>query len=176
VLAKAEREELASPWVIAALRLLILTGARLSEIRKLLWSEVDLSRRILRLHDSKTNEKTIYLSDAAIEILSFVPRLDGNPHVVCGGKDGCCLINLQKPWRRIREMAGLGDVRVHDLRHSFASFAAARGHSLVIIGALLGHKNPATTARYAHLTQEALTHTNNAIAETIDADLRKAGS
>lgn len=173
VLAKAEREELASPWVIAAIRLLILTGARLSEIRKLLWSEVDLSRRMLRLHESKTNEKTIYLSDAAVEILALVPRLDDNPHVICGDKIGSCLVNLQKPWRRIRQMADLDDVRIHDLRHSFASFAAARGHSLTIIGALLGHKHPSTTARYAHLTQVTLAQTNNGIAEFISAALRK---
>lgn len=172
VLTQAERDRLASPWVIAAIRLLILTGARHGEIRKLLWSEVDLPRRMLRLHDSKTNEKTVYLSEAAIEILSSIPRLNDNPHVICGDKSGSCLVNLQKPWRRIRQMANLGDVRIHDLRHSFASFAAARGHSLQAIGALLGHAQPSTTARYTHLTQSGIARTNDDVSDSISIWLK----
>jgi integrase len=174
-LVNAETEGLASPWVIAAIWLLILTGARHSEIRKLLWSEVDLSRRRLRLRESKTNEKTIYLSDAAVEILASIPRLDDNPHVICGEKIGACLVNLQKPWRRIRQMADLDDVRIHDLRHSFASFAAARGHSLQAIGALLGHAQTSTTARYAHLTENGVARTNDDVCALIAARMKHSG-
>ena len=137
--------------VIAAIRLLMLTGARLSEIRTLRWDEVDLERRALRLRDSKTGKKTIHLSEAAIKVLETLPRVPDNPHAICGNRKGACLVYLQKPWRRIRTMAGLPNVRIHDLRHSFASVAAAQGLSLPIIGALLGHSQPATTARYAHL-------------------------
>ena len=161
-----------TPWIIAAIRLLILTGARLSEIRTLCWSEVDVLRRKLRLGDSKTGEKTIQLSDAALEVLALIPRLPDNPYVICGDKRGACLVNLQKPWRRIRHMAGLDDVRIHDLRHSFASVAAAQGLSLPVIGALLGHSQPATTARYAHLAQDPLARANAKISGRIAATLK----
>lgn len=73
-----------------------------------------------------------------------------------GGKEGAHLVNLQKPWNRIRRKIGLDDVRLHDLRHTFASIAAAKGLSLPIIGALLGHKQTQTTARYAHLIGQPL--------------------
>ena len=159
-LAAAEREMLTTPWIIAAIRLLILTGARLSEIRTLRWAEVDVERRVLRLGDSKTGEKTIHLSNAALVVLSGIPRLPDNPHVICGERPGAHLVNLQKAWRRIRHMAGLDDVRIHDFRHSFASVAAAQGLSLPVIGALLGHSQPATTARYAHLAQDPLARAN----------------
>ena len=171
-IAEAERERLTTPWIIAAIRLLILTGARSSEIRTLCWVEVDEQRRMLRLGDSKTGEKTIQLGDAALEVLAHIPRLPDNPYVICGHKPGACLVNLQKSWRRIRRMAGLDDVRIHDLRHSFASVAAARGLSLPVIGALLGHSQPATTARYAHLAQDPLAKANAEISARIAATLK----
>jgi integrase len=155
-LTNAEENKTASPWTIAAIRLLVLTGARLSEILTLKWSYVDLSRGTIRLPDSKTGAKTIYLNAAAVEVLSNVPRLENNLYVICGEKPGAHLVNLQKPWRRIRKAAGLDDLRIHDLRHSFASVAAAGGMSLPMIGALLGHSQPATTARYAHLASDPL--------------------
>ena len=173
-LAAAEREMLTTPWIIAAIRLLILTGARLSEIRTLRWTEVDLGRRMLRLGDSKTGKKTIHLSDAALEVLSRIPRLTDNPYVICGERPGAHLVNLQKPWRRIRRLAGLDDVRIHDLRHSFASVAAAQGLSLPVIGALLGHSQPATTARYAHLAQDPLARANAEISARIAASMKGA--
>jgi integrase len=163
-----------TPWIIAAIRLLILTGARLGEIRTLRWTEVDVRRRMLRLGDSKTGEKTIQLSDAALEVLARIPRLLDNPYVICGVKPRACLVNLQKPWRRIRRAAGLDDVRIHDLRHSFASVAAAHGLSLPVIGALLGHSQPATTARYAHLAQTPLARANAEISGRIAATLKGA--
>lgn len=166
-LAEAEEKQLTSPHVIAAIRLLALTGARLSEILTLKWSYVDLDARLLRLPDSKTGQKVIYLSDAAIETLSEVPRLAGNPFVICGKVEGARLVNLQKPWRRIRKMAGLDDVRIHDARHSFASVAAASGQSLPVIGALLGHSQPQTTARYAHLAADPVRQANNVTADAI---------
>lgn len=174
-LAKAEREKLASPWVIAAIRLLVLTGARLTEIRALRWDEVDLERRALRLRDSKTGEKTIHLSDAAIQILENLRRLSNNPYVICGNKEGACLVNLQKPWRRIRSLAGLQDVRIHDLRHSFASVAAAQGLSLPVIGALLGHSQPATTARYAHLASDPVAEASALVSRQISIALGHLG-
>ena len=155
-LSAAEQDESASPWSLAAIRLYLLTGARLNEILKLRWSEVDLERRQLRLGDSKTGGKPIHLSDLAIDVLLRIPRLEGNPHVICGQKEGAHLVNIQKTWRRIRRNAGLDDVRIHDFRHTFASVAAASGLSLPIIGGLLGHSQAQTTQRYAHLANGTL--------------------
>jgi len=155
-LADAEEQEMTSPFVIAAIRLLVLTGARLSEILTLQWSHVDFDQQLLRLPDSKTGKKVIYLNAPALQILTELPRVEGNPFVIVGKIEGARLINLQKPWRRIRNAAGLDDVRIHDLRHSFASVAVGSGQSLPVIGALLGHSQPQTTARYAHLAADPL--------------------
>jgi integrase len=165
-----------SPWVIAAIRLLSLTGARLGEIRTLQWGHVDFERASLRLPDSKTGQKTIYLNVPALEVLAGVPRLEGNLYVICGDRPGAHLVNLQKPWRRIRKTAGLEDVRLHDLRHSFASVAAAGGMSLPIIGALLGHSQPQTTARYAHLSADPLKAASDAIAGRIASAMTGTGN
>ena len=162
-LTEAETNDTTSPYVIAALRLLVLTGARLSEILTLKWSYVDYENNLLRLPDSKTGAKVIYVNAPALQILSDLPRLEGNPFVICGKREGARLINPQKPWRRIRKAAGLDDVRIHDLRHSFASVAAGSGQSLPVIGALLGHTQPQTTARYAHLAADPLRAASDAI-------------
>lgn len=156
VLAAVERERAELPGVAAAVRLLLFTGARLSEILTLRWDHVDLPDHCLRLADSKTGAKTIYLPPAAMEVLAELPRVDGNPFVIVGGKPGAHLVDLERPWRRIRARAGLDDVRLHDLRHSFASMAVAGGLSLPMIGALLGHRQTQTTARYAHLAADPL--------------------
>jgi integrase len=143
--------------------LLALTGARLSEILTLRWENVDLENACLRLSDSKTGQKSIYLNAPALEILNSLPQLDDNPHVIAGERVGAHLVNLQKPWRRIRKAAGLENVRIHDLRHSFASVAAASGQSLYVIGSLLGHSQPQTTSRYAHLSADPLRAANDAV-------------
>jgi len=171
-LAEAEANETTSPYVTAALRLLVLTGARLSEILTLKWSYVEFDNILLRLPDSKTGAKVIYLNAPALQILTDLPRLEGNPFVICGKREGARLINLQKPWRRIREVAGLDDVRIHDLRHSFASVAASSGQSLPVIGALLGHTQPQTTARYAHLAADPLRAASDAVGGKIAASLK----
>jgi integrase len=166
-LADAEEKKTTTPWIIAAIRLLVLTGARLSEVLTLKWSYVDLTRGAIRLPDSKTGAKTIYLNAAAVDVLSSISRHENNPYVICGEREGAHLVNLQKPWRRIRKAADLDDVRIHDLRHSFASVAAAGGMSLPIIGALLGHSQPATTARYTHLASDPLREASESIGERI---------
>ena len=156
LLNRAEAEGLATHHAVNAIRLLRLTGARLSEILTLKWDYVNWERRTLDLPDSKTGKKTIYLNEGAIEVLTTIIKEDNNPYVICGAKEGSRLINLQKPWRRIRKAANLNDVRIHDLRHTFASVAAMGGMSLPMIGALLGHTQPRTTARYAHLAGNPL--------------------
>jgi integrase len=154
-LAAAERDG-EHPAVIAAIRLLALTGARRSEILSLRWEYVDLERACLRLPDSKTGAKIIRLGAPAMEVLASLSRVAGNPYVLPGEKDGAHYVGLPRSWDRIRKRAGLEDVRLHDLRHSFASVAAGGGDSLLIIGALLGHKDSATTKRYAHLADDPL--------------------
>jgi integrase len=156
VLADAGRNSTESPFVVGAIGLLVLTGARLLEILTLRWEYVDLRNGVLQLPDSKTGAKQILLNDVAIKLLQSMPRMAGNPYVIPGKKDGARLINLQKPWRRIRTKANLANVRLHDLRHSFASVAVSGGMSLPMIGKLLGHTQPATTARYAHLAVDPM--------------------
>jgi hypothetical protein len=154
VLAESERTATEWPSVIAAVRLLILTGCRLSEILTLQWSYVDVEAACLRLPDSKTGAKVVHLNAPALAVLAGLEREDGSPWVICGGKPGAHLINLEKPWRRIRAAAGIPDVRLHDLRHSFASVAVGLGEGLPMIGKLLGHTQVQTTARYAHLAAD----------------------
>jgi integrase len=151
----------------AALRLLLLTGARLNEILTLQWRFVDTERKLLMLPESKTGQKVIRLSDRAVKVLDSLPRLKGNPYVIAGNNEGTHIVNLQKPWRRVRALAGLDDVRIHDLRHSFASVAAASGASLPMIGALLGHSQPQTTARYAHFANDPLQKLNQDVGDAI---------
>ena len=124
-------------------------------------------RGLLRLRESKTGPKPVYLGPAALELLRSIERVPSNPYVIVGEKAGSHLVNLRKPWYRLRAKAGLHDVRIHDLRHTFASVAAGSGVSLPIIGALLGHTQPQTTARYAHLTADPIRHAVNLTAGSI---------
>ena len=159
------------PHFTALVRLLIFTGARLAEIQKARWDDIDFASGTLRLLDSKTGEKIILLPSPAVEILSSLPRVDGNPHVI-SGPDGGYLFNVWKPWHELRVLAQLPDVRLHDLRHSFASIGAASGMSLNIIGGLLGHSQAQTTMRYAHLANDPLKAAANQIAGTIATTMR----
>ena len=152
---------------IAAVRLLMLTGCRLSEIQKLRWEHVDLGASELRLPDTKTGAKVVYLGDPAIAVLERIDRRDGNPWVIAGRNPGSHLTDLQHPWRRIRARAGLDDVRIHDLRHSFASGGLLVGEGLPMIGKLLGHTQVQTTARYAHLANDPVKSAANRIASRI---------
>ena len=172
-LAEAEAQGSEMPSVITAIRLLILTGARKSEILTARWEQVDFERTCLRLPDSKTGEKVIPLGAAALEVLNNAPRVDGNAHICPGEKPEASLVGLQKAWERLRARAGLADVRVHDLRHSFASVGAAGGDSLVVLGALLGHRTQATTARYAHLADDPVRAAADRISGEIDAAMRR---
>ncbi|MFQ5528202.1 MAG: site-specific integrase, partial [Thermoanaerobaculia bacterium] len=150
-MAKAEEGGKEPPAAIAAIRLLILTGCRLGEILGLRWDQVDFERQLLRFQESKTGQKAVPLGAAALELLSELSRDEGNPHVIPGKKPGSHFVGMAKVWQRIRKQAQLEDVRLHDLRHSFASVGAGAGLSLPIIGKLLGHTQAATIQRYAHL-------------------------
>ena len=151
---EGERNSSEHPSVINCIRLLVFTGARLSEILKLRWNQVDFERGVLRLPDSKTGAKTVPLGAPALDLLARLPRLEKEPYVCVGQSPGHHFVGIQRPWRRIRVAAGLPDLRIHDLRHAFASIAAMSGDSLLLIGKVLGHKQASTTERYAHLQDD----------------------
>ena len=159
------------PAAIAAIRLLILSGARKGEILGLQWRWVSFERSLIELPDSKTGSKVIYLNAPATALLASLPRIDGNPYVLPGERAGAHIVNIEKTWRRVRLAAGLDDVRIHDLRHSFAAVGASAGFSLPLIGALLGHAEVATTQRYAHLGNDPVRQANEAIGARIAAAL-----
>ncbi len=171
MLSEVEAEGSETLSAVTAIRLLMLTGCRLNEIQTLRWEDVDLDNGELRLHDSKSGARMVPLSQAAASVLSSVPRVDDNPWVIAGRKPGAHLTDMQHPWRRIRARAGLEDLRIHDLRHSFASRALALGESLPMIGKLLGHTQVQTTARYAHLARESVKASASKIADSIGADI-----
>lgn len=164
-----------SLYAVGAVKLLVFTGARLGEVLGLRWGWVDFERGEARLPDSKTGAKTLHLPPPALAVLAALPRLDDNPYVIAGAKPGAALVNLEKPWRAIRAAAGLDDVRLHDLRHAFASIAASSGMGLPIIGKMLGHSQPATTARYAHLASDPVKAAAVAVANKIAAAMNATG-
>ncbi len=155
VLARAEEDGSELPAVIAAVRLLLLTGCRKTEIVTLKWDDIDRATGEIRLRDGKTGLRMVPLTPAVETVLSGIPRKDGNPWVIPGMKAGDHLKGLDRAWRRLREKAGLADVHIHDLRHSYASRSLALGEGLSTIGDLLGHRDVSTTARYAHLVKDA---------------------
>ncbi len=209
-----------SPHAVAAIRLLMFTGARLSEVLGLRWDWIDFERGEARLPESKTGAKTLYLPPPALAVLSELPRDRDNPHAIVGRKQGARLVDLERPWRRIRgdatvrlwresedpktgplvaklarelereptaaecleaarkakiELpAGMVDVRLHDLRHAFASIAASSGMGLPIIGRILGHAHVATTQRYAHLAADPVKAAAATIAGKIADAMRGA--
>jgi len=167
-LSKAERERAHSPQVIAAICLLIFTGARLNEILKLKWDYILPEQECLRLPDSKTGPKTIHLNPAALKVLNSCIHIEGNPYVLSGRRPRSHLKNIQAAWRLIRKEANLEGVRLNDLRHSFATVGTASNLSLPIIGGLLGHSHPATTQRYAHVHNDPLKQATYVIGEQID--------
>ena len=181
VLSRIERlpagHENAEPWpAIAAIRLLLFTGCRREEILRLRWDQVDLEGARLELRETKTEPRTVPLAAPALEVLKGIlsrraeRELDENPFVLAGRYRGH-FVGLSKIWTRIRAGAEIEDLRLHDLRHSYASIAASAGTSLVVIGALLGHTQAATTQRYAHLSDDAHREANDQINREIAAAL-----
>jgi integrase len=176
VLAQEEQDALAgrADWrADAVIRLLLYTGARLSEILTLQWSFIDWAGGFARLPDSKTGAKSIALPAPALAVLRAVRAQQGHAggkFVFPGKKTGTWFTGIQKPWQRIRAKAALEDIRIHDLRHSFASMAVANGESLYLVGSVLGHRQAATTQRYAHVAMTPVLEVAGRIASRI-ADL-----
>lgn len=179
--------EIPTAYALAAIKLLVLTGARLNEILTLRWSQVDKDRKIIRLDRHKTSRKTgakeVPINGAVAAILEELETISGRElkgeWVIQGHRHGAHLVNLQKPWGRIRRAVGLAskgkvnldDLRIHDLRHSFASVAVSEGFSLPMIGSLLGHTQAATTQRYSHLHADPRLQASEAISSRISAAL-----
>ena len=170
VLREMESERVEFSSAILAARVLILSGCRLGEIMTLKWDYIDFDERVLRLPDSKTGKKIVHLGAPAVEYLHDAQRIDGNPWVITGTLTGKPLSDLQPFWQRVRARAGVKDVRIHDLRHTFASTAVASGQGLPMIGKLLGHTQVQTTARYAHLAADPV----KSAADSVAASLREA--
>ena len=161
----------ASASAVAAIRLLALTGCRRSEILGLRREDVALEQAEVRLPDSKTGARAVALPPQAVELLGSLLGAHDGSWVIPGRKPGTRLANVDAAWRMIRDRAGLHDVRLHDLRHSYASRALALGEALPVIGKLLGHSRLETTARYAHLARDSAQEAAERVAESITADI-----
>ena len=167
----APTERLASRHAAAAIRLLVLTGCRRNEILGLRWDDLNFDTGEMRLPDSKTGARMVPLTSAVAKVLKGLPRTPDNPCVFPGKKKGTRLVNINDSWKRVRTRASLDGVRLHDLRHTFASRALALGESLPMIGDLIGHRKVNTTARYVHLAQESIKASAARVAENIAADM-----
>jgi integrase len=157
------------PFAAAAIRLLLFTGCRLREILHLKWEQVDLERALLFLADSKTGRKTVILNAPALAVLADLDR--SGPYVIPGDDPEKPRADLKRPWEALTKRAGLEGVRLHDLRHTYASFGAGGGLGLPIIGKLLGHTQASTTQRYAHLDADPLRRASETIGGRIAAAL-----
>jgi integrase len=156
------------PMASAAILLILLTGARKREITNAKWEFVDLERRRLTVPLSKNGRaRHIVLSEPAVNLLRSVPRIEGNPYLFPSPVTGRPFPTLNSQWYRVRERAGLQDVRLHDLRHSFASFLVNNGYSLYVVQALLGHTQAKTTQRYAHLAPKTLQDAADAVGDLL---------
>jgi integrase len=165
-----------NPYSLAGIRLLMLTGCRKSEILTLKWEFVDFENTCLRLPDSKTGEKVVMVGKPVLDLLDSIPRTSNNPYVLTGKNEGHHFVGLPKIWERIRAAAGLDWATLHILRHSYASFGASSGLGLPIIGRLLGHKDTATTARYAKVDHDPARVAANQISEGIASAIDNKGS
>lgn len=171
VLAECLEDGSETIYTVSAFLLLMFTGCRLNEILTLKWDFVTLHH--LELPDSKTGRRRIPLPREAHDILESLPRKPGNPYVILGESEDGPLVNLQKPWQRIRHLAGIEGVRIHDLRHTYASVAMKNGIDPFTLKEILGHKNLTTTLRYAHLADDAVQRAAGSVASRIASAVQR---
>jgi integrase len=157
------KKQPASHCTVNTIFLVLYTGCRVGEILNLKWENVHLKDRYIHLPDTKTGEGARPLNQKAIDLLNSMKPKEGNPYVFYGKISGQPMSNIRTAWRTILKRAGIKDFRIHDLRHSFASFALKKGVPLVHVSKLLGHRNIATTMRYAHLELEQLKESTNIV-------------
>ncbi len=160
-------------YAVSAIYLLMLTGCRLGEILTLRWDYVRPNH--LELPDSKTGRRRIPLPREARDVIYALPRVHDNPFVIVGEGEGAHLVNLQKTWIRVKTRAGLADVRMHDLRHTYASVAVMSGIDPFLLKEIMGHKNLQTTLRYAHFADDAVQRAAGSVASRLSGMLRKSG-
>lgn len=216
---QAQEKETENIHFISLIRLLLLTGARLREIKDAKWEWIDWDMSMLKLPDSKTGKKIVHLSPAAISVLQATPKVKGNPYIIVGGVEGQFLVSPQKPWKRVKEAAtlellkqddeygevieaywkknkelpsyeslchealehglelpiGLTDVRIHDLRHTYASICVTQGMSLQMVSKLLGHARASTSERYAHLAHDPVSNAAAQVGNVIGGNLTRNG-
>ena len=170
-LTEATTRRRVSPYAVAAIRLLILTGCRKREILHLRWEQVNLEAAELVLPSTKTGPKQVSLSPRAIGVLESIPRVPDSPWVIPGRVEGRPMRNIDEAWGVVCEFAGLRDTRIHDCHHSFASRALALGKQLPMIGRLFGHSELKATERYAHLDRDLIRHAAVRISESIAGDI-----
>ena len=171
VLFQSLEDESETVYIVSAILLLMLTGCRMSEITTLKWEYVHYSH--LDLPDSKTGRRRIPLPREAHDIIMGLPRRGSNPYVILGNTEEGYLTDLEKPWRRIRKRAQLEDVRLHDLRHTYASTAMREGIDPFTLKEILGHKNLSTTLRYAHLADDAVQRAAGSVAARLASAVNK---
>ena len=150
----------------AVITLLLLTGCRYREILTLQWQDVKGGRLLLR--DSKTGPRKVWLGSAAREVIASLPRHAKIPWLFWNYQYRRPMRSIQHLWESILERAGLGKLRIHDLRHTFASHAAMSKETLPMIGRLLGHANHQSTARYAHLDDEHLLDAAQQVGDAVE--------
>lgn len=159
------------PYAIAALRILLMSGRRRNEVMLLRWEYVDLENNCFRVPDSKTGAATLYVGQAVIELLKALPRIEGNPWVIPSAKAEGPFKGIQKVWERVRKVANLEDVRIHDLRHNFASFAVAEGFDIYLLSKVLNHKDIRMTTKYAHFSDNPVKVLSNSVSRSIQKSI-----
>lgn len=170
----AEQTNVLAATAIAAIRVLLFTGMRYSEVMQLRWGDVDSVQSCFRLSDSKTGARTIPYSPQVNAALGALTRGSDGDLLFEGKKKGSAL-SLRRPWHKIREAAEIDDsATLHTLRHTFASWSVMDGLSLAQVGAMLGHKSAQTTLRYADHAVDALrsysTQTSSTLARLQNRD------
>lgn len=152
--------------------MIIFLGARKNEVLNLRWKDIDLKHSIARLQESKTGRRSLYINASAREILENLPHRKDNPYVIPGHKTGHCMVNIDKPWRSIRKLAGIEEVRLHDLRRSYGSLAVSYGTNLYTVSKLLGHSSIRVTQEaYAFMAQDPLVKASEEIGANLARQL-----
>ena len=161
--AMRQLRDVESKYILTAIKMLMLTGCRTGEILSLRWEQIDFQTQKMNLLDTKTGARSIHLSPASIDVLHSLPSTEG--YVFKSSIQNKKLTTLRHVWKKICKLAKINDVRVHDLRHTYASYAVSKGYSLPIVSKMLGHADIKTTQRYAHLMDDPV---NQAIDKTSD--------
>lgn len=167
---RLEKKEPFRIYSIAAIKLLLLTGARKNEILTCKWDYIDFDRRIINLPDSKTGPKVIYLNSKAVKILKKLykrPEYCFSPYIIKNKNFTFHLVDIKNTWNKLLENTGISNFRIHDIRHTIASLILAEGHSLSEIACILGHKSITMAQKYAHLANEAALKVTNTVSRNV---------